>query len=160
MSDKEQDDVGKLKKTKGKRSKRSKQWKYTRHSCWQSLTRIQLEIQSIDTAQFKKENTSKCSTFDGWLWISLPQPNNQRNDFPQFPTERGTKWLCQTGNFWMRCWAWHQIDVSSALEFPNSLIITNEVLTADKMQQSQFRKKVVSCWPEIMVHPQIKKNAT
>ena len=118
-----------------------------RHSRAQSLAHIQWEIQSTDAAQLEKmkKKTSKYSTVDGWGWISLPQPRNQRNHFPRCPPEMGTTWLGLTGNFPMRCrmWChhWSQSVCHLLWKCSNSILITDKAQTANKTQGSQFRKK-------------------
>ena len=70
----------------------------------------------------------------------------QRNHFLRGPTEAGTKLLCQAGNYRMCCQAWRHLShliCRLFLKCPNSISITDKVLTADKMQGSQFRGKKV-----------------
>ena len=137
-----------------RKQNRAKTWeinygsKYTRHSCGQSLAHIQQELQSTVAVQFKKiKNTSEYSTVDDWWLISLPRPQNLRNHFPQCLTETGTKWLYQTRYSWMCYWVWHHYWSHSIrcplLQCPNSILITDKELTADKTTGSQFRKKKV-----------------
>ena len=157
MANKAQGDWGKLKKTKWNRSKRNKQQKYTRDTCWQSVAHIQQEIQSIATAQFKnmKKKMSKCSTVDSWRWINLPWPKNWRNFFSTMSNRNRDKMTSQTGNFQMRCQAWHHCRSHSICcllrKCPNSILITDEVLTAVKIQGSQLKKFFSPHSPEIMV---------
>ena len=85
---------------------------------------------------------------------SSPAKKNQKNHFPWCLAETGTKWLCQTefsNALYSTRSSSESLSSLAALEVLISIRITDEALTADKTQGSQFRKKVVPYRWEITV---------
>ena len=119
-----------------------------RDACRQSLAHIQQAIQSTAAAQLKrmKKKSSKCSTVDGWWWISVPwKKKTQKTPEKSLSTETGTKWLCQTGNSRMCCGAWHHLwshwICHLLWQCPDSILITDKALTANLTRGFRRRKK-------------------
>ena len=128
-----------------------------RHSHGQSVAHFQQEIQSIAMAYWKRwkrklHNEVLLMVDDVTVFVSW---KTREITFSHCPIETGTKWLCQTGNFWMHGWEWchHRSHSVHHLlrKSPKSILITDMALTADKTQGHSSGKKVARYRTKIMV---------
>ena len=88
MTNKAQDERGKLKKTKRKRNKRNEQWKYTSTHADNLLHSFRRTYKVQLLLNLKKmKQMSKSSTVDGSWWINLLRLRKQKTYLAQCSTE-------------------------------------------------------------------------